>query len=120
MNNLKEFTEGYIQCMLWCGVLEDELLDDIPDADILDTATLEECKMDCKDFYENFGGLLKKTGEYNHQLLGHDFYLTRNGHGTGFWDRGYGDVGDELTKMAKPYGSYSLILGDDGYLHGIG
>jgi len=35
---------------------------------------------------------------------GHDFWLTRNGHGAGFWDRGAGDVGDRLTVAAHAWG----------------
>jgi hypothetical protein len=35
---------------------------------------------------------------------GHDFALTRNGHGAGFWDRGLGEVGQRLTEASKPYG----------------
>lgn len=34
---------------------------------------------------------------------GHDFWLTRNGHGAGFWDRGLGDLGERLTEAAKAY-----------------
>ena len=44
---------------------------------------------------------------------GHDFALTRNHHGAGFWDRGYGDVGDRLTDAAQAYGEHS-VLTDDG------
>jgi hypothetical protein len=40
-----------------------------------------------------------------YQHAGHDFWLTRNGHGAGFWDRGMGMLGDELTAACKPYGS---------------
>lgn len=36
---------------------------------------------------------------------GHDLWLTRSGHGTGFWDRGLGELGDRLTEAAKSYGS---------------
>lgn len=39
-----------------------------------------------------------------YEQIGHDFTLTRNGHGTGFWDRGLGDRGDRLTAATKPYG----------------
>jgi hypothetical protein len=48
---------------------------------------------------------------------GHDFILSRNGHGSGFWDRGTGNVGDELHKWAKTFGTFSLYVGDDGYLY---
>lgn len=34
---------------------------------------------------------------------GHDFILTANGHGAGFWDRGLGARGDRLTKASDGY-----------------
>ena len=58
---------------------------------------------------------------------GHDFALTRNGHGTGFWDRRvYRDAignlrdfgmatvlaGDKLTESAKSFGEYNLEITD--------
>lgn len=49
--------------------------------------------------------------------VGDDFWLTRNGHGSGFWDRGLGAVGDELTAAAKAHGSADVYLGEDGQLH---
>lgn len=52
--------------------------------------------------------------------VGHDFWLTRNGHGAGFWDRAvYGRlrrIGEELTDLCKPYGTVGLYVDDDGYL----
>lgn len=50
-------------------------------------------------------------------MVGYDFYMTRNGHGVGFWDRDLGKLGDWLTKMAKPFGEASLHVGDDGSLY---
>jgi hypothetical protein len=40
------------------------------------------------------------------EQAGHDFWLTRNGHGAGFWDRTcYSDtVKDLLTKRAEAFG----------------
>lgn len=46
--------------------------------------------------------------------IGHDFWLTRNGHGAGFWDRGLGELGDWLTKMSKPFGECSLYVNNNG------
>ncbi|KPC90799.1 hypothetical protein ADL27_32570 [Streptomyces sp. NRRL F-6602] len=51
------------------------------------------------------------------EQCGHDFILTRNGHGAGFWDRGLGERGQRLTDSAEPYGEASLYLGDDGSLY---
>jgi len=56
----------------------------------------------------------------NDEQIGHDFWLTRNGHGAGFWDRGLGDMGEKLTEIAKSFGGCNAVLGDDGsiYLEG--
>ena len=51
-------------------------------------------------------------------FAGHDFWLTRNGHGAGFWDRGLGEVGDRLSNACKAFGSYDLYIGDDGKIYG--
>lgn len=47
------------------------------------------------------------------EVAGHDFWLTRNGHGTGFWDRGLGAAGDRLTAAAHVYGDVNLYLDTD-------
>lgn len=39
--------------------------------------------------------------------VGHDFWLTRNRHGAGFWDRGKPE-GDRLTELANAYGEDDL------------
>lgn len=49
--------------------------------------------------------------------FGHDFWLTRNGHGAGFWDRGYGELGDFLATWAKTFGEANLTVGDDGRVY---
>lgn len=47
--------------------------------------------------------------------IGHDFWLTRNRHGAGFWDRGAaGPAVDALVESAHAYGEQSLVIGDDG------
>lgn len=45
--------------------------------------------------------------------FGHDLYLTREGHGAGFWDRGLGELGDYLTQRAKWAGAADDLT-DDG------
>lgn len=41
--------------------------------------------------------------EIEHRPIEHDFFLTRNGHGAGFWDGDY-ERGDELTTITKSFG----------------
>lgn len=48
---------------------------------------------------------------------GLDFWLTRNGAGAGYWDRGLGDIGDALTKAAEATGRRALYQGDDKQLY---
>ncbi len=45
---------------------------------------------------------------------GHDLILTANGHGAGFWDRGYAH-GDELTEATRGYSFYAefRLWGED-------
>ena len=47
---------------------------------------------------------------YDSSQFGHDFYLTRERHGTGFWDRGLGTLGDYLTDVAHWAGSAETIV----------
>lgn len=51
------------------------------------------------------------------ELAGHDLWLTRNGHGAGFWDGDWSEeVGNKLTEEAKKLGECHLIVGDDGLI----
>lgn len=49
----------------------------------------------------------------------HDFWLTRNGHGVGFWDRPerYGSVAEALTALAQRAGEVYIYVGDDGQVY---
>jgi hypothetical protein len=49
--------------------------------------------------------------------MGHDFFLTRNGHGAGFWDRGMGELGDRLTEISQEIGETYPYVGDDGKIY---
>lgn len=52
------------------------------------------------------------TGEQ----VGHDLWLTAQHHGTGFWDRGLGTVGDRLTELAhaSKIAGVDILLPEDG------
>jgi hypothetical protein len=45
-----------------------------------------------------------------------DIWLTRNGHGTGFFDRSY-DNEEDLVNAARKIKSKDLYVGDDGKLY---
>jgi hypothetical protein len=52
--------------------------------------------------------------------VAHDFILTRNGHGAGFWDTGLWREPwiSKLTSLAKSFGEISCYVGDDGAIYG--
>lgn len=51
--------------------------------------------------------------EYSADHMVYDYWLTRNRHGAGFWDRGLGNTGDRLTSLAED-GEYTVFLDDNG------
>jgi hypothetical protein len=52
------------------------------------------------------------------ESIGHDIWLTRNGHGAGFWDRGYdSDVEEVLEQLSKELGEVNAYVGDDGKIY---
>ena len=48
------------------------------------------------------------------EMFAHDFWLTRNGHGSGFWDSEcWGEFGEFLTKKSKDQKEAYAYAGDD-------
>ena len=121
--DLDTMTNSYAECALWssmhfeseedaCGTSFDEV-----DAGISEKCR-ENFRKDCRDFLD----VLEREGieigdAMTDEQMGHDFWLTRNGHGAGFWDRGLGTLGDRLTKWAEVPGSCDLYLGGDGLIY---
>lgn len=132
MRKLDNFTRGYIVAALWSTNDEStpeggEPLDKNYDVEDLASETLDCIVADCEKFQRDnaadlvlYAEMMRKYDPSQgtiDEYAGHDFWLTRNGHGAGFWDRGLGDVGDRLTKASKPYGSCDLYVGDDGKVY---
>lgn len=109
------FFEAYVDCALWSSTDDgDKPLNDNYGPEDIAPESLTSMRMDCHDFREANAELLAEISE---EQAGHDFWLTRNHHGAGFWDRGLGKVGDQLTKQAHAYGECYLYVGDDGKLY---
>lgn len=106
-HDLDIFTKSYIEAALWStGDGELESLDNFE----VSSDTAEKMAEDCRAFVQTNEKLLEKIDP---SQAGHDFWLTRCGHGAGFWDRGLGKVGEELTKAAQEWGNVDLFLNDD-------
>jgi hypothetical protein len=141
---LDSFTQGYIECAFWTCELDDAAFSDLEPEAL--AKMIEDCQafqQGSKHLLEQaytehpIGAImpdgthvnewderLRASGAravmsrpYDENQAGHDFWLTRNHHGAGFWDRGLGKVGDELTKNAHPYGDAHLERAEDGKVY---
>lgn len=129
--DLDAFTQGYIEAMFFtetdpsvtladCEAGEVEWLEGTVPVDSgfadLHPDSLEAIKALCQRFQLHARHTLAeayKTGnDYTPERAGHDFWLTRNGHGAGFWDRGLGQVGDDLSELAQAYGEANVWFAD--------
>ena len=112
------FTTAYIECAIWADSPEGaDCYDDIDLSPELLTCMISDCRL----FQTSNKELLEEAYDdfhYTKTQAGHDFWLTRNSHGAGFWDRGLAHVGSHLTEKAKACGSYGLFVGDGGMVHG--
>lgn len=112
-----EFFSAYLECAFWSSVDdsndEREPLDENYGISDLDSDALKRLEDEAKRFYMQALEIgIPETSE-DAQLAGHDFWLTRNGHGAGFWDGDWGDQGDALTKASEAFGTADLYIGDD-------
>lgn len=121
-DKLDAFTRAYITAALWSSTDNSdesggEPLDSNYGPEDLAPETLARMVDDCAAFQRENATLLKRAGD--EEQNGHDFWLTRCGHGAGFWDRGYRDgVGAALTAASDLYGGVDLYFGDDGKIYG--
>lgn len=115
---LDTFLNAYIGAALWSsgdiGGDGQDFLDSKYSKEDLAPETLAKMRTDCDQFTLKAGDLLDNIDDAQ---AGHDFWLTRNGYGAGFWDRGLGEVGEKLSELARSFGETNLYAGDDGNLH---
>lgn len=112
---LKKFVQSYLQTAAWVTCDKEENHEFTKEAKV-------RAEKDCIDFINKvtdfFGErkavkLLSVGGQSLPYLAAHDFFLTRNGHGTGFWDKPeyyYGQRNaDQLSEISKTLGGADLF-----------
>lgn len=111
-----EFFRAYVSCALWSSTDDDGESLDVYTIDDIEGDTVAQMRTDCREFLDLASDLI---GD-NASDAGHDFWLTRNRHGSGFWDRGtlYGTDGEgrKLTDLAHSFGEACLLVGDEGLI----
>lgn len=130
---IETITKHYLISLLWTMPGDDECENPGDDVDLSDLPeeTIEHSRQDVIEFVNACGALFDQAmecydeGYGQHQdagsaeaAFGHDFTLTRNHHGVGFWDRDSEGLprvlGDALTKVCEAFPSVDLYIGDDG------
>ena len=95
-------------------------MDECYNADDIAPETMAAMRSDCGAFIAANGIPKYNDSEYSDaEKAGHDFWLTRCGHGAGFWDRAELSKAnqDRLTAYSKDFGDIDLCVGDDGKIH---
>ena len=121
---MNSVTKDFLVTALWCEMdEEDDPLEDSYDLGDFATEALEKAEAIVSGFLSRpeVVELLEEAEEaeaaYGYNQVGYDLWLTANGHGAGFWDRGLGEVGERLTEIAKEIGEINVYVGDDGQLY---
>lgn len=100
--------DSYLVTALWSTTdTNDKNLDDTYSISDITKEFKEKAKKDCDDFLTKAKEIVKKIDpEYvlDESLLGHEFWLTRNGHGAGFGDGDHPkEIDNALHELAKTY-----------------
>lgn len=115
-DEIETFERAYIEALIWTATTEaGETLDQAGyDGDDLSDEARQSIREDVEDFLGAHVAIIRELdykddhGYGNIALAGHDFLLTRQGQGVGFWDRGLGEIGQSLTLAAHVYGDTSV------------
>jgi hypothetical protein len=124
MQKLDSFTVAFFTAALWSSTDNSrddggDPLDKNYDISDIDAHCMQQLAEQCERFQAENAGILADS-ELDDDQAGHDFWLTRNGHGCGFWDRGLGPIGRKLTDACKLYKGVDLYVGDDGKIYASG
>lgn len=130
--DIETVVHGYLTAALETTLDEDDEPLSVSYSEFDFTRTVKrKVEMEIEEFVEdiNSRGLLKPYIDAMKQYFGNedkaweqlgiDLWLSRNGHGSGFFDKFTVDknVRDELQKLANDLGEVYLIAGDDGELY---
>jgi len=119
-----ELILAYVEAMLWSSTDESDEsggypLDENYELEDFTVEGLQRIVSDCEEFLAMPGVEAAIDEEaIDDEMVGHDLWLTRNGHGAGFWDRGYPKKIDKvLTDAAHSMGEQWPYVGDNGRLY---
>jgi hypothetical protein len=103
-----QFFQAYLTAALWSSTDGDgEPLDKDHTVDDIDQDCLETLKAHAFSFWSRMWYYLEhEKAPFTSSIVtqaGYDFWLTSQGHGSGYWDGDWPKYGDMFTKLAKCY-----------------
>lgn len=115
MNDYETFYTATVEALYFTDTGD---VDEPPkDAELAEEAEAA-LRFDCAKFWKDAKEHVEAADQTPMQA-GHDFWLTRNGHGAGFWDGDWPEPqASILTELAKGFGDFDTYEGDDGLIHG--
>jgi hypothetical protein len=126
-DSLTEFTDGYIECAALWPINDHSYKDEFNawTREAMHPDAIKLMQAECKNFFELMekhilcdDGPTGEDGSSQARMAGHDFWLTRNYHGAGFWDGDWPrEEGGVLSACCRVFGPCELEVGDDNMLH---
>ena len=113
-SKIERFIDAYVATALWSSTDDkgNPLDSNYSRTDIAPEA-LDVMAADCRKFFAE-----NEECQTDPDSAGHDFWLTRNHHGAGFWDGDWEEeMGEKLTEASRKCGESNLYVGDDGQLY---
>lgn len=106
----------YLETALWSATDHDEQpLDANYSIEDFAPEAVSQARLDLNRFLNMAKDLVDGEDE---TTVAHDFWLTRNGHGAGFWDGDYEhEKGQALTKISKQFKEITPYVGDNGKIY---
>lgn len=102
ISSILPILESYIMAALWSSLDERNMqpLDELYWADDLPQSTIDIMA-------DELGRFMAEASQYlqphQYRNAATDFWLTRNGHGAGFWDGDWLEHGDKLDAIARKF-----------------
>ena len=125
-SDFPDFLNAYLRTALWSSTINEGTYDEPGERDgesfdryfspkDFDSEALEILRAHCLSFWsQTWYYISHEKPAQDASQAGQDFWLTSNGHGSGFWDGDWKVYGDMLTKMAKCYPEINLTITSEG------
>jgi hypothetical protein len=119
----QSFLEAYIEALIWSTTDMDTEQPIECSFSEFNLGLQARCVVDCNLFIQMAASICPDwKNHWSMEQAGHDFALTRNHHGSGFWDR-YSKkceehvIGEKLTEISHKFEEINIYIGDDNLVY---